>query len=132
MLNVTLRSRAVDDPAGLPFHARDVRRVVFEDDPDRERARRIEIYARAARRLSWQFGEDDPAWDRGPAPKPLICIDTGQRFPSTKAAARFLSLRVGRPIRRSAIRTAIVRGQRCGGLRFRYVDVDQAPALLAA
>jgi hypothetical protein len=101
----------------LPWQSREIRRVVFEEHPDLERARRVAIFERAAARLGMQ----QESADYGLGAKRVVCESTGHEFESTFAAARWLTATSGRTVPRSQLRTALKRGLRCAGYKFRYV-----------
>jgi hypothetical protein len=74
------------------------------------------------RELGWLIGESAAAIiasaehsTRG-YPKPVICIETGEKFPSVKAAAR------AKFVVHSSITGAIDRGGRSAGCRWAYLD----------
>lgn len=76
--------------------------------------------------LGWLIGEPAAAIianaehsQRG-YPRPVICIDTGEKFPGIKAAAR------AKFVVQSSIRSAILRGGKSAGYRWAYLDQLQA------
>jgi hypothetical protein len=76
--------------------------------------------------LGWLIGESAAAIianaehsTRG-YPKPVICIDTGEKFSGLKAAAR------AKFVVHSSIAGAIKRGGKCAGYRWAYLDQLQA------
>lgn len=54
--------------------------------------------------------------------KPVICLETGERFPSIHAASRF----VGRSV--SSMHKAMGDGSTCGGLHFYLADEQKPPS----
>jgi hypothetical protein len=98
--------------------------VVFEQDAELERGRRALLYAR-----QWELIEelyDEHAELRqGPAAQAVICDELNREFPSARQAASYMREVMGKSkVRRSDIRTAIRRGCKCAGMRWRYKSGD--------
>lgn len=74
------------------------------------------------RELGWLIGQNAAAAIAGAEhskrgyPRPVLCVDTGERFPGVKAAAR------AKFVTHGCIGQAIRRGGKSAGCRWRYLD----------
>jgi hypothetical protein len=91
-----------------------VSKVVFEDDPDLERARRVPILAKRWAKIEEALIRDQ-ALRKGPYAKRIYCPELEMTFESARQAAKFLSEKIGRPVQPSDVRTCIKRGTRRAG-----------------
>jgi hypothetical protein len=103
--------------------------VLFEEHPDKERERRVEIYARQWAEIEELYDEDE-LLRQGPAAQAVWCHEAGRQFPSARRAARWCQDVLRKPkVRRSDIRTAIRRGCKCAGFTWSYLT-DVPPQII--
>ncbi len=91
--------------------------VQFCESPDLERARRSAMYSRQVDQLERIISRWHTEARYGYSPRRVLCVTTGETFPSANAAARWVRVRTGAKTRGSHIRTAIKRGLRTSGRR---------------
>lgn len=114
-LQIFLR-RAAEANLNLKYPAR----VVFEDDVELERNRRVAIYAKQAADLEAIAAAWSIRSESSPKTKPVWCMDLSRWFVSAAEAADFINRQTHGNMRRSDVRTAIKRRIRCAGLKFIY------------